>query len=72
MEGKNHSKHEKESVIMEGKNHSKHECKVKCEALKSILTQIQEVSGMEQNYSIRHLAESGLDLIRELKGEFED
>lgn len=57
---------------METKVHSKEECEVKCDALKTILTQIQEVSGMEQNYSIRHLAESGLDLIRDLKNEFDD
>ena len=27
---------------------------------------------MENNYDIRFMAESGLDLIRELKGEFND
>jgi len=55
---------------MEGNKHSKQECEVKCDALKTILTQIQQESGLEQNYQIRHLAESGLDLIRELKNEF--
>lgn len=57
---------------METKMHSKQECEVKCDAIKSILTQIAEVSGMEQNYSVRHLADSGLDLIRDLRSEFED
>jgi len=50
--------------------HTEKECKVKCEAIRDILTNIQQISGMEQNYTIRHQAESALDLIRELKGEF--
>jgi hypothetical protein len=57
---------------METKVRDKQDCEVKCDAIKTILTQIQEVSGMEQNYQIRHLAESGLDLIRDLKSEFDD
>jgi len=57
---------------METKMHSKEECEVKCNALKTILTQIQQNSAMDNNYSIRHLAESGLDLIRDLKSEFDD
>ena len=50
--------------------HTEKECKVKCEAIRDILTNIQQISGMEQNYTIRHQVESALDLIRELKGEF--
>jgi len=52
--------------------HSEKECKIKCDALKTILTQIQQTAGMENNYDIRFMAESGLDLIKELKGEFND
>jgi hypothetical protein len=49
--------------------HSRAECKQKCEAIKEILTRIQQAAGMESQYDIRHLAESGLDLVRDLKGE---
>ena len=57
---------------MEPKMHSNEECGVKCDALKTILTQIQQNAAMDNNYSIRHLAESGLDLIRDLKQEIKD
>jgi len=57
---------------MNTKIHSKEQCEVKCKALKEILTQIQQVAGMNNDYTSRHLAESGLDLIRDLKSEFDD
>jgi hypothetical protein len=51
--------------------HSEEECEVKCDALKEVLTQIQQNAGIDVDI-IRHLAESGLDLIRDLKSEFKD
>jgi len=53
------------------KMHTQSECCIKVDALKDILDNIKNVSHMEQEYSIAHLAASGLDLIRELKGEFD-
>ena len=53
-------------------NHSEEECKIKCDAIKEVLTQIQQNAGMDNNYTIRFMAESGLDLIRDLKSEFKD
>lgn len=50
--------------------HSLNDCSVKCDALKKILTDIQIEAGAKNDYDIRHKAESALDLIRELKGEF--
>jgi len=38
---------------MEPKIHSNEECGIKCEALKTILTQIQQNAAMDNNYSIR-------------------
>ena len=52
--------------------HSKEDCEIKCDAIKTVLTQIQQNAAMDNDDSIRHLAESGLDLIRDLKSEFED
>lgn len=52
--------------------HSKEECKQKCDAIKEVLTQIQQQAGMESQYGIRQLAESGLDLVRDLNGEMEE
>ena len=57
---------------MEMKMHSKKDCEIKCDALKTIITQIRQNATMEDQHSIRHLAESGLELIRELKNEFRD
>jgi len=57
---------------METKMHSKEDCEIKCDALKTVLTRIQQNAAMDDQYSIRHLAESGLDLIRDLKSEFKD
>jgi len=55
---------------MEITMHTKEDCEIKCDAIKMVLTQIQQNAAMEDQYSIRHLAESGLDLIRDLKSEF--
>jgi len=52
--------------------HSKEDCEIKCDALKTVLTRIQQNAAMDDQSSIRHLAESGLDLIRDLKSEFKD
>jgi hypothetical protein len=57
---------------MKMKVHSSEECCVKCDALKTILTDIQHNAALGNNYDIRQLAESGLDLIRELHGEFDN
>ena len=40
--------------------------------MKKILTDIQIVAASKNDYDIRHKAESALDLIRELKGEFNE
>jgi|SaaInlLV_10m_DNA_4_1040232.scaffolds.fasta_scaffold28319_3 hypothetical protein len=50
--------------------HSEEQCEVKCNAIQKLLTNIQQLAGVENNYAIRHQAESALDLIKELKGEF--
>jgi hypothetical protein len=52
--------------------HTKEDCEIKCDAIKTILTRIQHNAAIDNDYDIRHLAESGLDLIRELKYEFKD
>ncbi len=52
--------------------HSNDECRVKCDALKTILTQIQQNAAMEDQYTIRHMAESGLDIVRDLSQEIKE
>ena len=50
--------------------HSEVDSKIKCDALKQILSDVYGLAVVENQYDIAERASSGLDLLRELKGEF--